>query len=136
MDIGAAEYMMNNIYCNLTVVGDSFDASTLGFVFPKNWLHIQDFDINVLALREFGELDILKKKWFLARSCEAAGEASVAMGVESMAGLFLTVGLITVVALLAFIWNKRANIVHHVSSLIDRRRRFVQNPERTTRSSD
>ena len=136
MDIGAAEYMTNNVHCNLTLVGASFDGSNFGIVFQKNWLYIRDFDLNVLALRESGELNRLRKEWFETQSCEAAVEASVAMKVESMAGLFLTVGLITLVALVVFIWTKRANIVHCLVSTIDRRRRSVQNPEPSTGSSD
>ena len=136
MDIGAAEYMTNNIYCNLTLVGASFDGSMFGIVFPKNWLHIQDFDINLLALRELGELDNLKKRWFGTKVCDDSIETPIAMGADSMFGLFLTVGSITIVAFLAFVWTRRATIIHFVSSLVDRRRHVGQNPEPTTRSSD
>ena len=105
MDIGVAEYMTNNVYCNLTLVGSHFDDSMLGVVIPKNWLYEQDLDVNILSLRELGELDNLKKHWFQTRNCESPGENPGAMGIASMAGLFLTIGVISVLALLALFWD-------------------------------
>ena len=136
MDIGAAEYMTNNIYCNLTLVGASFDGSMFGIVFPKNWLHIQDFDINVLALRELGELDTLKKKWFETKLCDDSVETPIAMGAESMVGLFLTVGLITVLALVTVLWTKRTAIKNCLLSLKDRQYTFKKKKDASTRSTD
>nr|4IO2_A Chain A, Glutamate receptor 1 [Adineta vaga]4IO2_B Chain B, Glutamate receptor 1 [Adineta vaga]4IO3_A Chain A, AvGluR1 ligand binding domain [Adineta vaga]4IO3_B Chain B, AvGluR1 ligand binding domain [Adineta vaga]4IO4_A Chain A, AvGluR1 ligand binding domain [Adineta vaga]4IO4_B Chain B, AvGluR1 ligand binding domain [Adineta vaga]4IO5_A Chain A, AvGluR1 ligand binding domain [Adineta vaga]4IO5_B Chain B, AvGluR1 ligand binding domain [Adineta vaga]4IO6_A Chain A, AvGluR1 ligand bindin len=69
MDIGTAEYVTNNIYCNLTLVGEDFDKSTFGIVTPKEWLYAKDLDVNILSLRETGILDNLKKKWFQTKAC-------------------------------------------------------------------
>ena len=121
MDAGTAEYMTNNVFCDLTLVGPSFEASTYGIVFPRNWPYVRDFDINVLALRESGQLDALRKKWFQTKSCDETVEIPNAMNVESMAGLFLTVGIIVLVALLTLVWNRRMSIKNSVRSFIRRR---------------
>ena len=120
MDIGVAEYMTNNVYCNLTLVGSHFDDSMLGVVIPKNWLYEQDLDVNILSLRELGELDNLKKHWFQTRNCESPGENPGAMGIGSMAGLFLTIGVISVLALLALFWTQRSTIKKCLSTFRDR----------------
>jgi ABC-type amino acid transport substrate-binding protein len=110
MDSGRGEYLTSSVYCNLTLIGPSFDASTFGIVFPKNWLYIDEFDINVLALRESGELDKLRKRWFGIHDCEATAEMPKAMGLDSMSGLFLTVGIVVFVAILTQAWTKRMTI--------------------------
>ena len=107
MDIGTAEYITNNVYCNLTLVGESFDKSVFGIVIPKNWLYTRDLDVNVLSLRELGELDNLKQKWFQKSSCPEPSQTSTAMKVEPMGGLFLIFGVISILSLLLFIWSKR-----------------------------
>ena len=111
---GSAEYLTNNIYCSLSVVGPSFGSGTFGVVYPKNWLFAEEFDMHVLALRESGEMDKLKRRWFESNVCQDSVEPPNAMGVQSMAGLFLTVGMIILAALLTLIWTKRAMIKERV----------------------
>ena len=110
MDIGVAEYMTNNIYCNLTLVGADFDKSTFAIATPKQWLYGQDLDVNILALRESGALDELKSKWFQINNCQDLNEASTSIGINALSGLFLTFGIITVLSLLLFVWQKRCVI--------------------------
>ncbi|UJR16726.1 hypothetical protein I4U23_003626 [Adineta vaga] len=69
MDIGIAEYITNNVYCNLTLVGEDFDKGVFGVVTPKQWLYAKDLDVNILSLREAGSLDNLKQKWFETKGC-------------------------------------------------------------------
>ncbi|CAF4811275.1 unnamed protein product [Rotaria sp. Silwood1] len=92
MDSGTAQYVTNNIYCNLTLVGSDFDESSLAIVIPKRWLYEQDLDVNILSLRESGILDDLKRKWFQISSCsgtsdipaeEAVMKQLVASGIRS-----------------------------------------------------
>ncbi|CAF4306399.1 unnamed protein product, partial [Rotaria sordida] len=64
LDDGIAQYATNNIYCNLTLVGDGFDVGIFGIVTPKQWLYAQDLDVNILSLRETGQLEKLRQKWF------------------------------------------------------------------------
>ena len=75
MDSGIAEYLTNNVYCGLSMVGPSFDAGTYGVVYPKHWLYAEDFDVNLLALRESGELDNIARRWFESKTCEEIVEA-------------------------------------------------------------
>ena len=117
MDSGRGEYLTNSIYCNLTLIGPSFDANTFGIVFPKNWLYIDDFDINILALRESGELDKLRRRWFGINYCEVAQEKPNAMGVDSMFGLLLTVGSIVFVAILTLAWTKTMAIRNSLQTI-------------------
>ena len=54
-----AEYVTNNIYCNLTLVREDFDKGVLGIVTPKQWLYAQDPDVAIFVLernRFYGEL--------------------------------------------------------------------------------
>ena len=120
LDNGVADYLTNSMYCNLTLVGPSFDASTFGIAFRKDWHYIQDFDVNLLALRESGDLDSLRKRWFEANCCQEAAEVSNAMGVDSMAGLFVTVGIIIIVALFALAYRKRTVVKNRVQSFSSR----------------
>ena len=39
LDNGLAEYVTNNVYCNLTVIGESFDKGGFGIITPKQWLY-------------------------------------------------------------------------------------------------
>ncbi len=41
MDIGVAEYLINNVYCNLTFVGGEFNKGIMNIVTPKQWLYGQ-----------------------------------------------------------------------------------------------
>ncbi|CAF5042695.1 unnamed protein product, partial [Rotaria sp. Silwood1] len=92
MDIGVAEYDINNIYCDLTLIGEGFDKSVFSIVTSKEWLYAQDLDVNILSLRESDELDDLRIKWFQTKKCPDSSEASTALGIESMGGLFLIFG--------------------------------------------
>ena len=117
IDSGTGEYMTNNVYCNLTLVGPGFDTSTYGIVFPKNWPYAQDFDVNLLALRESGDLHNLRKRWFEANHCDDVVETPNAMSIESMAGLFLTVGVIVAIALLSLLWTRRMAIKNYLQRM-------------------
>ena len=117
IDGPTGEYMTNTVYCNLTLVGPEFDARRLGIVAPKHWLYLEDFDRNVLALRELGYLNTLRKRWFESNVCQDSVETPNAMSVESMAGLFLTVGVMVVIALIALVWTKRMAIKNYLQRM-------------------
>ena len=135
MDSGIAEYLTNNVYCGLSMVGPSFDVGTYGIVYPKHWLYAEDFDVNVLALRESGELDNIARRWFESKTCEEIVEAPNVMGVESMAGLFVTVGVIFMIALLALAWRRRMSIKNGLLLFKSRRYDLKPNPVATIRLS-
>ncbi|CAF4169376.1 unnamed protein product [Rotaria magnacalcarata] len=124
MDIGTAEYMTNNIYCNLTVIGEDFDKGGFGIVTPKEWLYAKDLDVNILLLRESGELDDLRQKWFQKRNCLNLDETSIAMQINSLGGLFLIFTIGTFLSLLLFLWSKRFIIKNNSLSLL-RRKKFL-----------
>ena len=135
MDSGIAEYLTNNVYCGLSMVGPSFDVGTYGVVYPKHWLYAEDFDVNLLALRESGELANIRRRWFESKTCEEIVEASNVMGVESMVGLFLTVGVIAVIALLAMAWRRRVGIKNGLLLFNRRHYGLKQNPMAPIRPS-
>ena len=116
-DSGTGQYIANYIYCNLSVVGTHFDTGAFGIVFPKDWLYIGDFDVNILALRESGELDKLRRRWFETSTCDETVRAPNAMGVDSMFGLLLTVGIIVFVAILTLAWTKRMAIQNSLQTI-------------------
>lgn len=121
MDIGVAEYATNNIYCNLTLIGADFEISAFGIVIPKDWIYAQDLDVNILSLRELGNLDDIRKKWFQAKTCPDSSDGPNAMGIESLGGLILTFGVICILALLVFIWKNRYMIKNYVFTLFRRK---------------
>ena len=96
IDIGVAEYVTNNIYCNLTLVGADFEKSAFAIATPKQWLYGQDLDVNLLALRESGALDELRSKWFEVSNCPSSSETTDSIGIEVLSGLFITFGVISV----------------------------------------
>ncbi|CAF5099657.1 unnamed protein product, partial [Rotaria sp. Silwood1] len=117
-DNGVATYITNNIYCNLTLVGNDFDKSVFGIITHQKWLYKQDLDVNILLLREAGDLERLRQKWFEVQNCPDSSETSTAIGIEATSGLFLVFGVISVLSLLLFAWKKRHNIKNYLFRLI------------------
>ncbi len=118
MDTGLLEYLTNNIYCNLTLVGADFDQSLFGIAFQKKWPFAQYLDVTILSLRESNALDDLTRKWFQTDFCSGSSQTSTAMKIESMAGLFLTFIIISIVAVLLYAWQKRFIIKKYLVILI------------------
>jgi ABC-type amino acid transport substrate-binding protein/ABC-type branched-subunit amino acid transport system substrate-binding protein len=121
MDSGFLEYATSNIYCNLTLIGADFDKSAFGIAFQKNWLYQEVFNLNILSLRESGDLDELKRKWFQTNYCSHLSPIFTSMTIESMAGLFITFGTISIFAILLFIWKKRFIIIDYLLFLKHRK---------------
>jgi ABC-type amino acid transport substrate-binding protein len=107
MDSGVLEYETSSTYCNLTLPGTDFARSAFGIVFQKNWLYEKDLDVAILSIREAGTFDALKTKWFQTNGCSVSSDISTAMTIESMAGLFLTFAIISILAVFLFAWTKR-----------------------------
>lgn len=95
---GILEYLTNNIHSGLTLVALDFDKSAFSIIFQKKWLCQQELDVNILSLRESGTLNNLKDKWFQTSYCFKLSEVSTAMAIELMACLFLTFGVISILA--------------------------------------
>ncbi|CAF0934641.1 unnamed protein product [Adineta ricciae] len=109
VDGSVSEYIVNNIYCNLTLVGKDFNTNAFGIVFQKNWQYKNIFDKAVLLLRESGDIDELKRKWFKTTVCsETVQTTSQAMTIESMAGLFVTFIIISLLAIIVCLWKHRS----------------------------
>jgi ABC-type amino acid transport substrate-binding protein len=121
MDSGTAEYITNNIYCNLTTIGASFDQNSFGIVMPKQWLYIQDVDVSILSLREVGILDSLRTKWFLNQICPNVDDTPAAMDIGSLAGLFLTFAIICILSVLLFMWRTRHTIADYLLDIAHRK---------------
>jgi hypothetical protein len=66
-------------------------------------------------------LDDLKRKWFQTNSCSRSSTIFNPMTIEAMAGLFLTFGIISILAILLFTWKKRFIIKDHFFILIHRK---------------
>ncbi|CAF2960237.1 unnamed protein product [Rotaria sp. Silwood2] len=135
LDEGIAEYVTNNVYCNLTLVGDGFDVGVFGIVTPKQWLYAQDLDVNILKLRESGDLDNLRQKWFQAKNCPDSTTTSTAIGIEAVGGLFIIFAGISILSLLLFIWMKRYNIKNYLSKLICRKESSTKGKYSTKKNS-
>jgi hypothetical protein len=137
MDAPILEYITSNIYCNLTLVGTDFDQSSFGIVVQKDWLYAKDLDVNILSLRESDALDNLKNKWFQANGCAISSQIPTGMTIQSMAGLFLTFGIISILAFLLFLRKNRLRIKTYLRSieLLFKENIKRSNPISSTRSS-
>jgi hypothetical protein len=124
--IGVAEYATNNIYCNLTLVGADFDKSAFGIVIPKQWPYAQDLDVSILSLREAGTLNDLRAKLFQTKTSPDSSNDSSAMEIESLGGLFLTFGLISVLSIILFLWKKRCVMKHSLLILASVKKSVAQ----------
>ncbi|CAF3035366.1 unnamed protein product [Rotaria sp. Silwood2] len=107
IDSGVGQYVTNNIYCNLTLVGEPFDQSKFGIVTPLGWNHAQILDIEILRLRESSTLDTLQQKWFQSSTCSPSSTTiSTALDIPSMGGIFIVFTIIIALSLLLFAWKK------------------------------
>ncbi|CAF1370247.1 unnamed protein product [Adineta ricciae] len=111
MDTGILQYVTNTLYCDLTLVGATFNPNVYAIVIPKQWLYTRTMDVQILALKEAGFLNDLITKWFQGQTCsDSSSDSSTAISISSLAGLFLTFLVITALALLLFLWTKRFTI--------------------------
>ncbi|CAF3883304.1 unnamed protein product [Rotaria sp. Silwood1] len=88
-DSGIAEYAVNSIYCNLTIVGNYFDTTAFAIVTPKQWLYAQDLDVGILSLKESGKIDNIRQKWFQAQHCPdstATTTTTTAIEIKAISG--------------------------------------------------
>ncbi|CAF2637256.1 unnamed protein product [Rotaria sp. Silwood2] len=113
IDAATGEYVTNNIYCNLTLVGDDFHQGDYGIVVKKKWLYTNDLDVNILSLHESGELNELRRKWFQNKTCPDSSETSTALKIRSVGGLFLIFGFISILSFLLFVWSKQSIVKHY-----------------------
>ncbi|CAF1273260.1 unnamed protein product [Rotaria sordida] len=134
-DSGLAIYATNNIYCNLTLVGNDFDKSAYGIVMPQRWLYAQDLDVNILQLKEDGSLENLRQTWFAMRQCPDSSGISTEIGIEATSGLFLIFAVISILSLILFAWKKRQNIKICLFQLIYRKKSSVETNDSMNRRS-
>lgn len=100
-DAGVAEYNVNAVYCNLTLVGAPFDLSQFAIVTQKNWIYQEILDVNILYLRQSGTLDKLKNSWFQSSYCSRETDRNIQLSLEPMLGTFyIFVGGIAIALLL------------------------------------
>ncbi|CAF0954314.1 unnamed protein product [Rotaria sordida] len=132
---GTGEYVTNNIYCNLTLTGTEFEKGVFGIVTPREWLYAQDLDVNILALRESGDIENLRQKWFGVQNCPDSFEESTAIGISALSGLFLVFGVIVILSLLLFAWTKRHNIKNCLFILIHRKKSSAETEDSMKRRS-
>ncbi|UJR19208.1 hypothetical protein I4U23_022338 [Adineta vaga] len=83
----------------------------------------QDLDITILSLRESGEFDNLKVKWFQVKLCRDDIQTTTAKEIQSMSGLFLIFAILTGLALVVFMCKKRRLFKRYLFTL-GRRKNF------------
>ena len=115
IDAAFGEYLTNNIYCNLTLLGEGFDSGAFGIAMSKDWLYAHDLDVNILKIRESGELEHLRAKWFQGKICAHTLETSTAMKIEHLGGLFLTFAIFCILSMILFLWMKRRFIIDPIT---------------------
>ncbi|CAF3806890.1 unnamed protein product [Rotaria sp. Silwood1] len=121
IDSGIGDYITNNVYCNLTLVGQVFDISAFGIVIPQQWIYAQDLDVAILALREASVLDNLQQQWFEMQECPTVTQPENSIGINEICGVFLIFAVICVLTLLFYAWKKREDIKIYLLPLIRRK---------------
>ena len=106
MDAGVLEYATTSIYCNLTLVGASFDQSAFGIMIPKNWLFQQVLDVSILSLREDGVFFKLKAKWFQTNYCSQSADSSTKVSFRQMGAPFAIFLVFVILSLLVFVFTR------------------------------
>ncbi|CAF1574801.1 unnamed protein product [Didymodactylos carnosus] len=125
-DTGLLQYATNQLYCNLTIVGEDFDKSAYGIVMPQQWLYKQDLDVNIISLQESGAIDNLTTIWFETSNCPDPSVISTSMGIEAMGGLFIIFEAISVLSLLLFLWTQRLSIKDYLLTSACRKKPSAQ----------
>ena len=137
-DTATLEFATHAIYCNLTLVGADFEPSAYGIVMRKGWIYAESFDVNILGLRESNDLDALKIKWFNGGGCSASSSSggTPPFSVETLAGLFLTFGVISVLSLLLYAWFNRPTIKDYLQKLAQQKGWYAQKSAATEACSN
>ncbi|CAF3386065.1 unnamed protein product, partial [Rotaria sp. Silwood2] len=136
LDEALVEYALNNIYCNLTIVGSPVAESSYAIVTPKKWLYASDLDVSILAIREAGQIDGLKQKWLQTGTCPDSTPTSTSFDIEAISGLFVTFAVITALSLLLFLWTERRDIKEYLSQLIYKKDSLAEERCSATRNSN
>ncbi|CAF4961597.1 unnamed protein product [Rotaria sp. Silwood1] len=136
IDSSSAEYYTNNIYCNLTIIGNDFNQNIYSIVIPQDWIYTQDLDVAILSLTELGELNKLKIKWFQTKICPDPVQQSSNISIEAIYGLFLIFGIISILSLLLFAWKKRINIKSYLSKLMHGEKVSAETNDSNKRDTD
>lgn len=102
--------------CRLKSVGDLLDNKGYGIALPKGSNYTNMITEAILDLKEKGELDYLKKKWWEqkrgGRTCSRKSSQDIeALGLPHVGGIFVVLlgglGLACVVAVTEFVWKTR-----------------------------
>ncbi|CAF1408140.1 unnamed protein product, partial [Didymodactylos carnosus] len=126
-DNTSLEYEIRHSYCSkLAVVGLGFAKSSFGIVMEKNWPYKHDLDLNIVSLRESNYFDTIEREWFHYKTPTIIGGSSsnehcfihsndddnekLSITIEIMIGLFLTFFLISLLAVIAHLWEQRHNL--------------------------
>ncbi|CAF1268664.1 unnamed protein product [Rotaria magnacalcarata] len=106
IDTGSAEYMTNDVYCNLTIAGSGFDVGIFAIPMRKGWIYANDLDVALLLLRESGDLNNLYAKWFQYKNCPDNSVLTDAIDSRALIGLFMVFGIVCVLSIFIFAWGK------------------------------
>ncbi|XP_043710123.1 glutamate receptor 2.2-like [Telopea speciosissima] len=92
-----------NMYCNkYTTVGRIYSSEGFGFVFPKGSPLVPYMSMGILNLTDDGTIDKIKQSWIENQTdCSATSMSSTnQLTMRSFGGLFLIIGVVSVVSLL------------------------------------
>ncbi|CAM4980282.1 unnamed protein product [Rotaria socialis] len=106
IDTGNAEYMTNDVYCNLTIAGSGFNVGIFAIPMRKGWIYANDLDVALLLLRESGDLNNLYAKWFQYKNCPDNSVSTAAIDSRALIGLFMVFGIVCMLSIFIFAWGK------------------------------
>lgn len=117
------EYATNNYYCDqLSVVGVGFLKSSYGIVLSNDWPYKKDLDVHIMAMRESEKLELFESRWLESQTCSSSSSSSSnrvgqtrdsnieIFSVDSVGGLFLIFFILTVIAIIFNLWDRRVDI--------------------------
>ncbi|XP_075254270.1 glutamate receptor ionotropic, NMDA 1-like isoform X2 [Convolutriloba macropyga] len=79
--------------CDLMMVGDTFQKSGLAVALQKDSVWTEKISLEILKMRETGEMEQMDRDWIFVNSCAMSDNKPTTLGINSMAGIFLTVAV-------------------------------------------
>ncbi|XP_063711164.1 glutamate receptor ionotropic, NMDA 1-like isoform X2 [Symsagittifera roscoffensis] len=79
--------------CDLMMVGDTFQKSGLAVALQKDSAWTEKISLEILKMRETGEMEQMDRDWVIVNSCEMSDNKPTTLGIDSMAGIFITVAI-------------------------------------------
>lgn len=106
------EYALATTHCDLQMVGQQFGQNDYAFAFSSTFprYHVDAVTQQLLSIRKSGQFVQLYQTYIVDQcaATDTGGDVTAPLGLESVAGLWVILAIVTGVALLQVAWQKRS----------------------------